>query len=353
MRKLLTVFLFLIHVSFVFSQVRYFDLTNVLPKGYVMNGSVDYTAVLQKAIDQSGDITFPNFSILINDNGLKLKSGCSYTFQANSKLILKPSSKSGYNMLDCNNKENITITNAVLVGDKNTHLGKQGEWGFGISVRGARNIIINKAKIYDCYGDGIYIGRLNNKISDNITIINTLVTNSRRNGLSITSGMNIKVYNSKFINSSGKGPSSGIDIEPNNAQDELKNIIISDVSTSNNENWGLLLNLVNLRKDNSINKNISISIINFSDNRSKYGMSMWLNRKNKYSRNISGTISLNNISLLNNTEEPIKYYSTSDNAINVSVNQLTVDSKSYKKLQNSISSYQTDQRIKFKQLKTK
>lgn len=353
MRKLLTIFLFLINISFVVAQVKYFDLTNALPKGYVMDASADYTAVLQKAIDQSGDITFPNFPILINDNGLKLKSGCSYTFQANSKLILKPSLKPGYSMLDCNNKENITITNAVLVGDKSTHLGKQGEWGFGISMRGARNITINKAKIYDCYGDGIYIGRLNNKISDNINITNTLVSNSRRNGLSITSGTNIKIYHSKFMNSSGKGPSSGIDIEPNSAQDELRNIIISDVSTANNENWGLLLNLVNLRKDNSINKNISISISNFSDNRSRYGMSMWLNRKNNYSRNISGTITLDNVSLLNNTEEPIKYYSTNDNAINVSINQLTVDSKSYKKLQNSINSYQSDQRIKFKQLKTK
>ena len=353
MRKYLAIFLFLIPVSLFFAQVKYFDLTKVLPKGYVTDGSVDYTEVLQKAIDQSGDITFPNFPVLINDNGLKLKNGCSYTFQANSKLILKPSLKSGYNMLDCNNKENITITNAVLVGDKNTHLGKQGEWGFGISVRGSKNITINKAKIYDCYGDGIYIGRLNNKISDNITITNTLVSNSRRNGLSITSGTNIKVYHSKFMNSSGKGPSSGIDIEPNNAQDELKNITISDVSTANNENWRLLLNLVNLRKDNSINKDISITITNFSDNRSKYGMSMWLNRKNNYSRNISGSITLNNVSLLNNTEEPVKYYGTNDNAINVSVNQLTVDSKSYRKLQNTINSYQNDQRIKFKQLKTK
>ncbi len=352
MRKFLTVFMFLISVSLIFAQIKYFDLTTVLPTGYVKDGSVDYTEVLQKAIDKSGDITFPNFPVLINDNGLKLKSGCSYTFKANSKLILKPSVKSGYNMLDCNNKENITITNAVLVGDKSTHLSKQGEWGFGISVRGAKNITINRAKIYDCYGDGIYVGRLNNKISDNITITNTLVSNSLRNGLSITSGTNIKVYHSKFMNSSGKGPSSGIDIEPNNAQDELKNIIISDVFTANNENWGLLLNLVNLRKDNAVNKNISISINNFSDNKSKYGMSMWLNRKNSYSRNISGTITLNNISLLNNTEEPIKYYSTNDNTINVSINHLTVDSKSYKKLQNSINNYQSDQRIKFKQLKT-
>jgi hypothetical protein len=352
MRKLLIFLLFISSLS-VFAQTQYVDLTKVLPKGYVKDGTVDYTNILQKAIDGGGDILFPNFPIQINDSGLKLKSNCTYKFQASSKLILKPSAKSGYNMLDCNKKENITILNPVLIGDKKTHLGSTGEWGFGISIRGAKNIRVENAKIYDCFGDGIYIGRLDNIISDRIVIINSLVSNSRRNGLSITSGTNIRVSNSKFLNSKGKGPSSGIDIEPNGSQDELKWIVLENINTGNNENWGLLVNLVNLRKDNARDKDISITINNFSDNSSKYGMSLWLNRKNNYSKNISGYITMNNVSLLNNTEEPIKYYNTNDNTINVAVNQLTVDSKNYNKLQNSIENYHEDQKIKFKQLKTR
>lgn len=353
MKKLLIVSLIFTCTLFIFGQTKYLDLTTVLPKGYVTNATVDYTLVLQKAINDNGDILFPDFPVLINDNGLKLKSNCTYKFQANSKLILKTSVKPGYSLLDCNSKENITILNPVLVGDKKTHVGTKGEWGFGISIRGSKNIRVENAKIYDCFGDGIYIGQLNNKISDQIVILNSLVSNSRRNGLSITSGTNIKISNSKFLNSSGKGPSSGIDIEPNSSQDELKGIVLENVFTGGNENWGLLLNLVNLRKDNSLNKDISITINNFSDSKSKYGMSFWLNRKNNYSKNISGNIVLNNISLYNNTAEPIKYYDTNDNTINLSVNNLSVDSKSYDKLESSVQSYKKDNRIQFKQLKSK
>ncbi len=349
--KKLCVFLVVFSVSlYCFSQVAYFDLTKILPQGYVTNGTVDYTAFLQMAINQNKNILFPNFPVGINDSGLKLKSNSTYKFSENSSIILLPSSKSGYNILNCNGKENITILNPSLNGDKTAHLGTVGEWGFGISIRGSKNIKIDGGKISNCFGDGIYIGRLNNVVSDQISITNTSVSNSRRNGLSLTAGTNITISNCKFLNSKGKGPSSGIDIEPNSSQDELKQILLENIYTANNENWGLLLNLVNLRKDNSIDKNISISVDGFSDNGSKYGMSFWLNRKNNYSKNIYGDITLSNVSLANNTEDPIKFYNTNDNMINLSVNKITVNSKNYDKLLDNVRSYMGNQKIKFNQL---
>lgn len=350
MKKVLILLSFLLCFGIIFGQSRPVDIVSVLPKGYVKNGSVDYTALLQQFINENSNVIFPDFPILINDTGLKLKSNSSYRFGKNSKLLMKPSSKSGYNMLDCNGKENITIINPVLVGDRKLHQGNTGEWGFGISIRGAKNISVDGAKIYDCFGDGIYIGRLNQLISDNITISNAFVSNSRRNGISITSGTNIKVLSSTFQKSNGKGPSSGIDIEPNNAQDELKNIELTNIKTIDNENWGLLINLVNLRKDNSLDKKISISIDNLIDSGSKYGMSFWLNRKNNYSKNITGSIIVNNLKLMNSSADPIKFYDTYDNDITLIFNGIRVDSKNYEKLKNTIRSYQKESKIKFNKI---
>lgn len=352
MKKILIFFLLLCYSNIIFSQSLPVEMVSVLPRGFVKNGSVDYTQLIQKFINENNNVIFPDFPILINDSGLKLKSNSTYRFGKNSKLIMKPSDKTGYNMLDCNGKENITITNPVLVGDRNLHKGNTGEWGFGISIRGARNVTVNGAKIYDCFGDGIYIGRLNQSISDNITISNAFVSNSRRNGISITSGTNIKVISSTFQKSNGKGPSSGIDIEPNNAQDELKNIELRNIQTINNENWGLLINLVNLRKDNSVDKRISISIDNLIDSGSKYGMSFWLNRKNNYSKNIKGNITINNLKLMNSIADPIKFYDTYDNDINLTFNGIRVDSENYQKLKNSIRSYQKESKIKFNKIES-
>ncbi|GEM52277.1 hypothetical protein EB1_20670 [Empedobacter brevis NBRC 14943 = ATCC 43319] len=351
MKKVFLLFLLTLPY-FIFSQTKYLDLTSSLPKNYVKDGSVDYTSYLQKMIDTHNNILFPNFPIRINYNGLKLKSNSVYKFQSKSKLIMDPNDKSGYNMLDSNGKENIKIINAVLVGDKDQHKGTNGEWGFGISIRGSKNITIENAKIYNCFGDGIYIGRLNKKISENIVVSNSYVTNSRRNGLSITSGINIKVCDSKFVSSKGKGPSSGIDIEPNNSSDEISGIVLDNITTERNENWGLLINLVNLRKDNNSNKKVSITISNFTDNESKYGLSFWLNRKNKFTRNVTGSIIFNKVKLNNNKEEPIKYYDTNSNEINLVINDLFVDSNSVNKLNNVIKNYkESDNKIKFKTIK--
>ena len=128
--------------------------------------------------------------------------------------------------------------------------------------------------------------------------------------------------------------------------DELQTIKLENIYTEGNENWGLLLNLVNLRKDNAIGKRISITVNNFEDNGSKYGISFWLNRKNNYKNNIGGSVVIDNIMLENNLL-PIKYYSTYDNDIEFSINNLVVNQANISKLEDIISQYKWDKNIRF------
>src|SRR5699024_7536663 len=72
------------------------NIVNYLPQNYVKDASVDYTKYIQKALDTNKKIVFPNFPLLINDNGLRLRNGSEVYFNKNSKLILKPSGKESY-----------------------------------------------------------------------------------------------------------------------------------------------------------------------------------------------------------------------------------------------------------------
>ena len=147
-----------------------YKLEDSFPSGYVKDGSVDYTSVIQAVIDRYPNVVFPNFPLLINDTGLKVPSNRSITFLEGSELRLKPSSKANYDMIVMRSASNVTLYNPVLIGDRYKHLGTSGEWGMGISINGSSNITIVNPKAREMWGDGIYIGPDNGVISRNITI---------------------------------------------------------------------------------------------------------------------------------------------------------------------------------------
>src|SRR5690606_13000285 len=167
---------------------NYKSILEYLPKNYVKDGTIDYTGYIQKAIDENKNIVLPNFPILINDGGLKLKSNFNLFFQKESALIMKPSTKTKYSFFSLTEVDNVNIYNPTLLGDRKTHLSNKGEWGMGISIYGSTNVKIYNVNIKDTWGDGIYINSNKNKHSYNVLIKNGYIDNARRNGISIISG---------------------------------------------------------------------------------------------------------------------------------------------------------------------
>src|SRR5690606_36315193 len=145
---------------------KFIKIENFLPKNYVKDGTVDYTNYLQKVLNESKNVVFPNFPIRINDTGLVINSGSIILFPVNSKLVLGSSSKSNYEILRIHNKNNITLVNPTIIGDRDNHKGSKGEWGMGISIKDSEGLNIINPKISNCWGDGIYIGK-SNSISKN------------------------------------------------------------------------------------------------------------------------------------------------------------------------------------------
>lgn len=157
------------------------------------------------------------------------------------------------------NVSNCSWDGGQIVGDLKTHYGDKGEQGFGIALRGAKNIIIKNVTCKECWGDGINLQYLGGGIhNENICIHNVVCDNNRRQGISIEDGIRVKITHSSFLNSGkyrGTAPGYGLDIEPcyNNAA--IKDIVIDHCLFENNNGGGLCCSFLKETDDNIIISN--------------------------------------------------------------------------------------------------
>lgn len=247
------------------------NIIDYLPEDYVKDGSVDYTEYIQKAIDENSDIAFPDFPLLINDNGIMLKSNSNIFFDRNSSLRLKPTGKDTYSLIRIYNVRNVNIYNPTLVGDRKNHKGSTGEWGMGIRIQDSENVRIYNVDIKDMWGDGIYITSYREEKSNNILIKNGWIDNARRNGISIISGKNITVDSVQISNTNGTPPAAGIDVEPNRITDVIHNLKLTNILTSNSQRDGIILDFTNLVHAQTSNE-VTVHVNNHEDRGSRYAL---------------------------------------------------------------------------------
>jgi hypothetical protein len=274
-----------------------YNITRSLPAGYVKDGSEDYTTYLQTAINNNVTVLMPNFPVLINSDGLSILSNRVVLFGANSKLIMKPNSLSNYQILRIFDANNVKIFFPVVVGDRNSHIGNSGEWGMGISIASSSNVQIINPKVSNCWGDGIYIGKINEKNNRGINIYYPQVDNNRRNGISVASATNVLIKHPLVSNSNGTEPMAAIDLEPNENNDDLNNITIDKPITFNSKR-GVMIVLLGLlgKKSHEVNININNHVDDQSQTALHYSGYQALYNGNP----IGGVIRINNSTWKNN-----------------------------------------------------
>jgi Right handed beta helix region len=262
--------------NFVYDTTKAYRIQEELPENFVKDGSVDYTAYVQRALDNHRQVLFPNFPILINAKGLTISSNSIIVFEKDSKIKLLPNDESHYEMLRLHDVENVTLYNANVEGDKHEHKGIKGEWGMGISIRGAKNVKLFNSVVKFCWGDGIYLG-ITEKSSNNvnITITNTLLDDNRRNGMSIITAENLMVKNLVVANTHGTPPMAGVDIEPDANTDVIKKLSFDGITSFNNATHGFLFALNNLAGVIS-HQEVTISVNKYSAIYGDVGMSFKL-----------------------------------------------------------------------------
>lgn len=238
------------------------ELSSFLPQSHSKNGDVDYTKELQIGIDKGGVLLFPNYPLLINKNGLNIKSGTKLVFRERSKLIMKSNSETHYTVLDIKGVKNVDVYFANIDGDRDRHLIPKGEWGMGIRIQGSQNINLYASTITNCWGDGIYIGPLGKIESESILIHNFKIHRARRNGISIISGRNLTLNTGVISETFGTAPQSGLDIEPNRSTNVLSNIIIKNLITHNSAGDGIMMALSNLTvEDGKLSQSIGKKMV--------------------------------------------------------------------------------------------
>ena len=152
-------------------------------------------------------------------------------FMLAGEIVLSANSYGKYKIIDINQKENVRISGGIITGDKDTHTGSSGEWGFGVSITDSKNIVIDSIKVQECWGDCIYLGGTGDGCQG-IIIKDFYLSEGRRQGISIVNGTNIDIINGVIDSISGTDPQSCIDIEPNSTF-KCSNITISDCVLSN------------------------------------------------------------------------------------------------------------------------
>ena len=181
------------------------------------------------------------YKVTINSNyehALTIPSNTTVIFNSGQIILNNPNNRVAYSIIYIGGVNNIRITGeGFIIGDRAENTGI-GEWGHGISTYNCNNIIIEGITIKDCFGDGIACEGVtsdNGYTSENIVIRNVILDHNRRNNISIINGIKILIDSCIIKNCDGTFPKYGIDIEPNNNYDQIKDIVITNCVFENNE----------------------------------------------------------------------------------------------------------------------
>lgn len=240
---------------------------------------------------------------------LDVQSNTKIEIEKGAVITIPPNSEDRYYIFQIDKKENVTISGGEIIGDKLSHTGTTGEHGFGIGIRGSKNISIDNVTIRNCWGDGIVIGRsYDNTASfcDTVRISNVTCDNNRRQGISVTTCRNLWITDCILKNTNGTAPQAGIDLEPDQAYEALENINIINLKTENNSGAGILVAPFKLGSGSSKSEfNTTITIENHKSTGDFRGM--YLVGSNETVNKIDGQITIKNSYVHSPTEAGIRF----------------------------------------------
>ena len=246
-------------------------------------------ALVEEAI--TGNIIIvPSMSVAqindkIKDGGTILFKAGDYFLQATDSIEVKDNSRvvfedgavlrqitvnpTHYEMIDLRHVKNITLERPVCIGERPLHEGTTGEWGYGIAVHDCKNITIIDPRIEETWGDGIYIGLPYDESfqykNDNIKVIRPVIKHCSRNGISITSSLDVLVDSAYIYKVDRTAPMAGIDIEPEHSDESgvfLGRVRLTGQTVIDNCPYGLAMHLGG---ENSSDINIAIEHLTIID----------------------------------------------------------------------------------------
>lgn len=169
------------------------------------------------------------------------------TLHCHPQALIKAKTGYGINdrLLNFNGAKNITIeaNGAAIQMLKSEYT--TGEQRHAVFMINSADVRIRNLRAIDSGGDGFYIGRdtAAGTHCKRIRIEGCYAGNNRRQGMSIVSAEDVWVNDCAFEGTTGTDPQCGLDIEPNDGQDVLRNINVRGLRTSSNSGGGILVAL--------------------------------------------------------------------------------------------------------------
>ena len=193
--------------------------------GAAGDGTTDDTSSFQRAIealpDDGGTLYVPAGNYAIDaTRSVRLRSRMHLELAPGAALVAIANDVEHAYVVLIQDASDVEVSGGSIRGERAHHLGSTGEWGHGLTLRGASRVSIHDIRISDCWGDGISIGsnpsRPGKKVapSEDVAVSRVTCTNNRRQGLTIGRSRRVQVLDSEFSHTSGTPPAAGIDVEP-------------------------------------------------------------------------------------------------------------------------------------------
>lgn len=123
------------------------------------------------------------------------------------------------------------------------------EWRHVLNIKSCANIQVLGLTLSESGGDGIYLGSVRPERPNRDILIKDVVCDKNyRQGISVISAENLLIENTVMRGTAGTPPAAGIDFEPNHSGERLKNCVMRDCVTENNQGDGYAFYLPNLTR---------------------------------------------------------------------------------------------------------
>ena len=255
-----------------------FSMVNGAPFNIVDYGALESasgatnTAAIQAAIDAAdaagGGVVYVPYGIYpvatVTTNAasgsasvaIVLKDNVHLNFADGAELVLANTGNTqSYAILLVPDAENVTISGkGIISGDWTTHTGTLGEGGMCLWLAGALEFRCSDMTFRYGWGDGIYINRSfavgGNTACEYIYLENVRCDSNRRQGITIQS-VNHLISNDCELTGTGlkpgggfgANPMAGIDIEPDDVDDYVRDVTFNNLVTSRNVGAGVRIDL--------------------------------------------------------------------------------------------------------------
>ena len=215
----------------------------------------DATRALQAAIDSRVPrLIVDNMGAPWITEGLTCVSGQEIVFEPGVEVLAKKGAFAGKSdalfSLTC-------VTNVTLRGpgatlrmrraDYDAPPYAKAEWRHALSIKSCANIKVYGLTLAESGGDGIYLGCVRSTLPNrDIHIKDVLCDKNYRQGISVISAENLVIEDTVMRGTAGTPPAAGIDFEPNASGERLKNCVMRNCVTENNQGDGFDFYLPNL-----------------------------------------------------------------------------------------------------------